>query len=59
MLINTKIRNVQSRKFTETEILFIQNANYKDNSLMDICRTFEEKFGKSITRAYISKLKNV
>jgi hypothetical protein len=59
MLANTKIRNVQSKKFTETEILFIKNANYKDNSLTDICRLFQEKFGKSITRAYISKLKNV
>lgn len=55
MLKNTKKRTIQSKKFTEEEIKFV--SLFK-GSLSQCCNEFEKCFNKSITRAYVSKIKS-
>jgi hypothetical protein len=59
MIENSKLRTKKSTKFTEDEIKFVKEIKHEHehkHSLAEIARLFEEKFNKTITRTYISKL---
>jgi hypothetical protein len=51
----TKKRTVKSKKFTKDELEWILLNNI-DKSLGDRVKLFEDKFNKTITKAYLSKL---
>jgi hypothetical protein len=55
MMKNTKKRTVKASKFTEEEIRWLKDSNL-DKSLGERTKLFEHKFGKTITKTYISKL---
>jgi hypothetical protein len=55
MLNNKKQRTVKAKKFTEIEIEFVKTTN---GSLLEISKAFFENFNKTITREYISKIRN-
>lgn len=54
MLKNTKKRTVKAKKFTEQEITFIKNFN---GTFVECSKQFKEKFNKTVSTEYVSKLK--
>jgi hypothetical protein len=57
MLKNTKQRTVKATKFTAEEIEYVKVQDTTKYSLGEISKAFNKKFGKTITPAYISKLR--
>jgi hypothetical protein len=55
MINNTKKRTIKNKKFTKEEIDWILSFN-KDKSLKERIDLFNEKFNKTMTKAYLSKL---
>jgi len=55
MINNTKKRTIKNKKFTKEEIDWILSVN-KDKSLKERIDLFNEKFNKTMTKAYLSKL---
>lgn len=55
MLKNSKKRTVKNKKFTFEEIEFIKIFN---GSLSKCCNEFEKLYNKSVTKTYVSKIKN-
>lgn len=55
MVLNLKQRT-KKRKFTEEEIHFLMETQ-KEHSLSITAKLFEDKYNKSVTKAYISGLK--
>ena len=53
MTNNTKLRTVRATKFTKEELEFLKTTT---GSLLERSIVFTRKFGKTITKAYISKL---
>lgn len=54
MLENKKQRTLKGKKFSNEELEWLK-ANNLEKSLNERSKLFEQKFGKTITRAYISK----
>ena len=55
MLNNSKKRTVKNKKFTFEEIEFIKTFS---GSLSKCCNEFEKLYNKSVTKTYVSKIKN-
>ena len=58
MKLNTKQKTVKSKKFNKEEIYWILKFNL-DKSLGERVILFQKQFNKTITKAYLCKLKNV
>jgi hypothetical protein len=55
MLLNHKRRTVKNKKFTSEETKFLKTFR---GSLNECCNEFEKSYNKTVTRAYVSKLKS-
>lgn len=53
MINNKKLKTVRPTKFTTEELIFLKTII---GSLSERCKIFTDKFNKTITKAYISKL---
>ena len=53
MIMNKKLRTVKPTKFTNQELAFLKTTT---GSLSERGLLFTQKFNKTITKAYISKL---
>lgn len=53
-MLSNKRQRVKAAKFTDDEIKFVKEA---EGSLSHIAENFEKKFGKSITKVYVSKIR--
>lgn len=56
MMISNNKQRTKKTKFTEDEVSWLKNKKNEGKSLGECAKLFEEKFGKSVTRTYISKL---
>jgi len=54
-VVDNKIQRVIRRKFTNDELAWIRNYT---GSLTNCCKDFEKLYNKTVTRAYVSNLKN-
>ena len=55
MIQNTKLRTKKT-KFTDDEVLFMKDTRKNNNSLSVTTKLFEEKYNKTVTKQFISKM---